>query len=157
MRLEAGEAVREGPLLGAVEERRSDSEPPMGRVDAGLVLEVREVALLPLPRVSDQLPLALGDPGVRLEGRLVERPPFAQLAGGEVEVLGLVEVRSIPRGRQRGDGLCVVKRRRSELERLQSGWPDSNRRLLAPKASTLTRLSYTPNLAVSVIRAPVTW
>ena len=26
----------------------------------------------------------------------------------------------------------------------QSGWPDSNRRLLRPKRSTLTRLSYTP-------------
>ena len=27
---------------------------------------------------------------------------------------------------------------------LESGWPDSNRRLSAPKADTLTRLSYTP-------------
>jgi hypothetical protein len=26
----------------------------------------------------------------------------------------------------------------------KSGWPDSNRRLLRPKRSTLTRLSYTP-------------
>src|SRR6266545_2611828 len=32
------------------------------------------------------------------------------------------------------------------VRRLQSGWPDSNRRLLRPKRSTLTRLSYTPSL-----------
>src|SRR5688572_33217807 len=38
-----------------------------------------------------------------------------------------------------------ASRKETVREALQSGWPDSNRRLLAPKASTLTRLSYTPD------------
>jgi hypothetical protein len=84
------------------------------------------------------------EPRVRFEGRLVETPPFAELGTAELEPVDLAEVGAVSLGDESRDGLGIIKRWAAYEEVRQSGWPDSNRRLLAPKASTLTRLSYTP-------------
>ena len=93
-------------------------------------------------------PVRDSDPGVRLQVLRIERPPLAKLLARERDRTALVEVGRVAGSDQRGDRGCVSQRRVAE-DRLvvQSGWPDSNRRLLAPKASTLTRLSYTPRMA----------
>jgi hypothetical protein len=116
-------------------------------VHAGLVLEVGEIALAARADVRDDVSVAHRNPGVVLEARLFDPPPLAQLLGGEGDRLRLPEVEAVAGVQERGDTVGVVQAQSTYEEVLQSGWPDSNRRLLAPKASTLTRLSYTPFVA----------
>jgi hypothetical protein len=115
-------------------------------VYARLVLQIREVTLWTHAGVRDDLRVAHCNPRVAFEARLVDSPPLAKLIAGEPDRVRLVEVEAVAGVQQRGDAVRVVERRGTYEKVLQSGWPDSNRRLLAPKASTLTRLSYTPFL-----------
>jgi hypothetical protein len=88
-----------------------------------------------------------GDQGVGLDPPRIPGPPASQLLAREADRVALVEVGAIARRNQRGDRRRVVERRIAKGEvPVQSGWPDSNRRLLRPKRSTLTRLSYTPKV-----------
>src|SRR6266545_2538515 len=89
-------------------------------------------------------------------------PPGPKLLAAEGDRPLFVEVGLVAGVDERGHRRRVVQRRRADDElvqrllwirlvrqaprRLRSGWPDSNRRLLRPKRSTLTRLSYTPSL-----------
>jgi hypothetical protein len=139
------------PGLRAVEQIRAQALPSDVRVHARLVLEVGEIALPAGADVRDDLSVAHRDPGVVLEARLVGAPPLAKLLGGEGDRLRLAEVEAVAGVQQRGDTVGVVQRRSTYEEVVQSGWPDSNRRLLRPKRSTLTRLSYTPFLGRSVV------
>jgi hypothetical protein len=84
------------------------------------------------------------EPRVAFEAGLVETPPFAELGGAELQPFDLAEVDAVSLGDESRDGVGIVERWAAYEKVCQSGWPDSNRRLLAPKASTLTRLSYTP-------------
>jgi hypothetical protein len=120
-------------------------------MDAGLVLDVRDLSLATDPSKADNLPVVDGDPGVSRQPLGPLGPPFAKLGSPELDGL-LVEIGAIALRDERGYGRRVVQRRGAESEVVQSGWPDSNRRLLRPKRSTLTRLSYTPNGAPSVVR-----
>jgi hypothetical protein len=150
--LQARKPACPGPVLGAVEEARADPEPARVRVNRRLVLDVREVALRLDAQVPDELAVPLCNPGAVLDGRVRELPPLAQQPAGQRRPSVLAEVEAVTRGEKRCNCMRIVERRRAYGELVQSGWPDSNRRLLAPKASTLTRLSYTPNLGVSVER-----
>jgi hypothetical protein len=84
------------------------------------------------------------EPGVGFETGLVETPPFAELGTAELQPFDLAEVDAVSLGDERRDGVRIVERWAAYEKVCQSGWPDSNRRLLRPKRSTLTRLSYTP-------------
>jgi hypothetical protein len=90
------------------------------------------------------LPVDVCEPRVGFETRLVEPPPFAELGRAELQPFDLAEVDTVSLGDQSRDRVGIVERWAAYEKVRQSGWPDSNRRLLAPKASTLTRLSYTP-------------
>lgn len=73
--------------------------------------------------------------------RYVTWPPAAlAICGESSETLLVVSLSDESR-----DGVGIVKRWAAYEKVRQSGWPDSNRRLLRPKRSTLTRLSYTPS------------
>jgi hypothetical protein len=134
------------PGFGQVEELRPEATPADIGVHARLVLQVGEIALATHALVRDDLFAANRDPCIVLETRLVETPPFAKLLAGEADRVRLAEVEAVPSIQQRGNAVGVVERRSTYEQVLQSGWPDSNRRLLRPKRSTLTRLSYTPFL-----------
>jgi hypothetical protein len=134
------------PALGEVEEAGADSPAARFRMDARLVLEVRETGLTAHPCVRDDATPVDADPGVGVETYFVETPPFAELGPGEADRVLLVEVEAVAGAQERRNVVGVVERGRAVGDLVQSGWPDSNRRLLAPKASTLTRLSYTPEL-----------
>jgi hypothetical protein len=134
------------PRLGQVEQPRAEALTADVWVHARLVLEVGEVALATRAGVGENLRPAQRDPSPVLEARLVDTPPLAELLAGEGDRIRLAEVEAVAGAQQCGDTVGVVERRSTYEEVVQSGWPDSNRRLLAPKASTLTRLSYTPFL-----------
>jgi hypothetical protein len=151
MRVEASQPALACPGLRAVEQLRAQSLPAGVGAHARLVLEVGQITLAAHPNVRDDLAVAYRDPRVVLEARFVDAPPLAKLLGSEGDRLRLAEVDAVSGVQQRGDTVGVVERRSTYEEILQSGWPDSNRRLLAPKASTLTRLSYTPFLGRSVV------
>jgi hypothetical protein len=85
-----------------------------------------------------------GDPGVRCETLGLTSPPAAKVRAGEADRAFLVEIGLVARLDELRDRRRVVERWWTDSELVQSGWPDSNRRLLRPKRSTLTRLSYTP-------------
>ena len=115
---------------------------------AGFVRDVGEVAALVVHAcIAHDLPVVEREEEVRLQPLRPESPPGAKLLAAEAERLRLVEVGPVPSPDQSRDYGGIVKRRRPVGDRIgQSGWPDSNRRLLRPKRSTLTRLSYTPSL-----------
>ena len=142
--VEAGEVAFACPGLGEVEEVPADPAPARVGMDGGLVLQVREVALAPSAHVGDQLSVDVCEPRVAFEAGLVETPPFAELGTAELQPFDLAEVDAVSLGDESCDGVGIVERWTAYEKVCQSGWPDSNRRLLAPKASTLTRLSYTP-------------
>jgi hypothetical protein len=134
------------PCLGEVEQLAADPPAACLRVDARFVLEVGEAGLAACSGIRDD-PIPLdGNPGVGVEERSVEAPPFAELAAGESDRIRLVEVEAVAGVEERRDIVGIVERGRAEGDLVQSGWPDSNRRLLRPKRSTLTRLSYTPQV-----------
>ena len=133
-----------GPGLGEVEEVPADPATARVGVDGRLVLQVRQVALAPGAHVGDELSVDVCEPRVGFEAGLVETPPFAELGTAELEPVDLAEVDAVSLGDESRDGIGIVERWAAYEKVRQSGWPDSNRRLLAPKASTLTRLSYTP-------------
>ena len=142
--VEAREVVFACPRLGEVEELPADPAPARVGVDRRLVRQVRQIALAPSAHVGDQLPVDVCEPRVGFEAGLVETPPFAELGTAELQPVVLAEVDAVSLGDESRDGVGIVERWAAYEEVCQSGWPDSNRRLLAPKASTLTRLSYTP-------------
>jgi hypothetical protein len=142
--VQALQAALARPRLGEIEQLRAETLPADIWMDARLVLEVGQVALAARAHVRYDLAVVHRDPRVVLETRLVDAPPLAQLLGGEPDRLRFAEVEAVAGVHQRGDPVGVVQRRNTYQEALQSGWPDSNRRLLRPKRSTLTRLSYTP-------------
>jgi hypothetical protein len=135
-----------GPGLGEVEQLAADPSAARLGMDARLVLEVGQGGLAAGACVSDDASACEREPRVGCQTSIVEAPPLAQLLAGEPDRVLLVEVEPVAGVEERGDLVGVVERRRAEGDLVQSGWPDSNRRLLAPKASTLTRLSYTPRL-----------
>ena len=120
-------------------------------MDARLVFEVGEIPLAAGTRIGNDPAIGIGDPCIGLQPGLVEAPPLPQLLAGEADRVLLVEVEAVTRVEERGDLVGVSERGRAEGDLVQSGWPDSNRRLLRPKRSTLTRLSYTPHFARSVV------
>jgi hypothetical protein len=142
--VKAREVVFTCPVLGEVEEMPPDPAPARVGVDGRLVLQVRQVALAPSAHVSDQLSVDVCEPCVGFEACLVQTPPFTELGPAELEPVDLAEVDAVSLGDESRDRVGVIERWAAYQEVCQSGWPDSNRRLLAPKASTLTRLSYTP-------------
>jgi hypothetical protein len=142
--VEAREVVFTCPGLGEIEEVPADPAPARVGVDGRLVLQVGQVALAPSARIGDELSVDVCEPCVVFEAGLVETPPFAELGSAELEPVDLAEVDAVSLGDERRDGVGIVEQWAAYEEVCQSGWPDSNRRLLAPKASTLTRLSYTP-------------
>ena len=150
--VKAREVVFTCPVLGEVEEMPADPAPARVGVDGRLVLQVRQVALAPSAHVGDQLPVDVCEPGVAFEVRLVETPPFAELGTAELQPFDLAEVDAVSLGDESRDGVGIVERWAAYEKVCQSGWPDSNRRLLAPKASTLTRLSYTPCCGIECSR-----
>ncbi len=133
-----------GPGLGEIEEVPADSAPTRVGVHRRLVLQVRQVALAPSAHVGDQLSVGVCEPRVGFEAGLVETPPFAKLGAAELQPFDLAEVDAVSLGDESRDRVGIVECWAAYEKVCQSGWPDSNRRLLAPKASTLTRLSYTP-------------
>jgi hypothetical protein len=142
--VKAREVLFTCPVLGEVEEMPADPAPARVGVDGRLVLQVRQVALAPSAHVSDQLSVDVCEPRVGFEACLVQTPPFTELGPAELEPVDLAKVDAVSLGDESRDGVGVIERWAAYEEVRQSGWPDSNRRLLAPKASTLTRLSYTP-------------
>ena len=120
-------------------------------MDCRLVLQVRQVALAPGAHVGDELSIAVREPRVGFEAGPVEAPPFAELGATERQAFDLAEVDAVSLSDESRDSVGIVERRGAYQYVSQSGWPDSNRRLLAPKASTLTRLSYTPRMRFSVV------
>ena len=142
--VKAREVVFTCPVLGEVEEMPADPAPARVGVDGRLVRQIRQVALAPSAHVRDQLSVDVCEPRVGFEACLVQTPPLTELAPAELEPVDLAEVDAVSLGDETRDGVGVVERWAAYQEVCQSGWPDSNRRLLAPKASTLTRLSYTP-------------
>jgi hypothetical protein len=90
------------------------------------------------------------EPRVGFEAGPVEAPPFAELGPAERETVDLAEVDPVSLIDESRDVFGVVERAAAYEKVSQSGWPDSNRRLLRPKRSTLTRLSYTPRMEISV-------
>jgi hypothetical protein len=142
--VEAGEVAFTCPGLGEVEEVPADPAPARVGVDGRFVLQVRQVALAPSAHVGDQLPVDVCEPGVAFEVRLVETPPFAELRTAELQPFDLAEVDAVPLADESRDSVGIVEGWAAYEKVGQSGWPDSNRRLLRPKRSTLTRLSYTP-------------
>ena len=142
--MKAREVVFTCPVLGEVEEMPADPAPARVGVDGRLVLQVRQVALAPSAHVRDQLSVDVCEPRVGFEACLVQTPPFAELGTAELEPVDLAEVDAVSLGDESRDGVGIIERWAAYEEVRQSGWPDSNRRLLRPKRSTLTRLSYTP-------------
>ena len=142
--VEAREVAFACPGLGEVEEVPADSAPARVGVDGRLVLQVRQVALAPRAHVGDELPVDVCEPRVGFEAGLVETPPFAELGTAELQPFDLAEVDAVSLGDESRDGVGIVERWAAYEKVCQSGWPDSNRRLLASQSSTLTRLSYTP-------------
>ena len=115
-------------------------------MNAGLVRDVPNFPVTASMRVADNLAVDDRDPSVRLEALGMRSPPGPQLFAAEPYRAFLVEIRPVARRDQGSDRRRVVQRRGAKDELVQSGWPDSNRRLPAPKAGTLTRLSYTPRV-----------
>jgi hypothetical protein len=148
MRVQALELPLLCPRLGALDEARPDSPSAEVGVDTRLVLHVREVGSFAIhPGEPNCLAFYDGEPGIRLELFRLASPPLPQLCAAEADRAPLVEVGPIARLDEIRDRRRIVQGRRTEGQHLvQSGWPDSNRRLLRPKRSTLTRLSYTPSL-----------
>jgi hypothetical protein len=133
------------PVLGEIEQVPADPATACVGVDGRLVLQVRQVALTPGAHVGHQLSVDLREPRVGFEAGLVESPPFAELGAAELQPFDLAEVDAVSLGDESRDGVGIVERWTAYEKVRQSGWPDSNRRLLRPKRSTLTRLSYTPS------------
>jgi hypothetical protein len=144
MRVQTGEVTVPGPGLGELEQVRPDPAAARFRMDARLVLEVGEIPLASGSRVRDDSTALVRDPRIGLQTGLVETPPLPQLLAGEADWVALVEVEAVARVQKSRNLVGIVERGRAEGDLVQSGWPDSNRRLLRPKRSTLTRLSYTP-------------
>ena len=145
--VETREVVLTGPGFREIEEVPADSAPACRRMDRRLVLQVRQVALAAGAYVRDELSVDVCEPRVGLEAGLVEAPPFAELGTAELQPVDLAEVDAVSLGDESRDGLGIVEGGAAYEKVSQSGWPDSNRRLLRPKRSTLTRLSYTPRMA----------
>jgi hypothetical protein len=118
---------------------------------AGLIFDVCDLSFSIDTDEADHLVAVEGDPCVRRQSLGPLGPPVPQLEAAELDLV-LAEVGAVALSDQRGDGRSVVQSRTAEDDVVQSGWADSNRRLPAPKAGTLTRLSYTPNSAASVVR-----
>jgi hypothetical protein len=142
--VETREVVLTSPGLGEIEEVPADSAPAGLRMDSGLVLQVRQVALAAGAHIRDELSVDVCEPRVGFEAGPVEAPPFAELGPAERETVDLAEVDAVSLIDESRDVVGVVERAAAYEKVSQSGWPDSNRRLLRPKRSTLTRLSYTP-------------
>jgi hypothetical protein len=144
--VETREVVLTSPGLGEIEEVPADSAPAGLRMDSRLVLQVRQVALAAGAHVRDELSVDVCQPRVGFEAGPVEAPPFAELGPAERETVDLAEVDAVSLIDESRDVVGVVERAAAYEKVSQSGWPDSNRRLLRPKRSTLTRLSYTPQV-----------
>src|SRR5437870_6417231 len=140
------------PGLGEVHEARADPEPAEVGMDAGFVLNVRRAASLGVgARVSHNLPVDEGEQEVGFQPLRPAGPPPPELFAAEAHRRALLEIRAVAGTDERGDSRRVVQGRWAKSYVRQSGWPDSNRRLLRPKRSTLTRLSYTPQVPPSVV------
>jgi hypothetical protein len=95
VRMEPRELALARPAFGEVEQVRADAQAASLRMDAGLVFQVGEIALVARPGVRDDPVVAKRNPGVGLQPRLVERPPLAQLVAGEADRVLLVEVETV--------------------------------------------------------------
>ena len=116
-------------------------------MDTGLVGDVRDLTVAFRVGPADDLRAGEDDPDVGFEVPRVLRPKVSKQLWSEADRALLVEIGGVACLDERSDGRRVVQACCADDELVQSGWPDSNRRLLAPKASTLTRLSYTPQVA----------
>lgn len=135
-----------GPGLGELDELGADSATSEIGMNTGLVRDVEDVPFLVGLEVPHHLPVDESDPEVLRDQLRPLAPPFGDPVAPDLDRALLREVGFVARRDESGYARCVVQRRWADRQCVQSGWPDSNRRLPAPKAGTLTRLSYTPQM-----------
>src|SRR5207247_34660 len=127
------------PGFGPGDQLRADPAAAKLRMHAGLVGDVRNLAVADRLAVAHNRSVADRKPDVGLETIEPLGPPLPQppAHGLTFEWLVLPEVGPVARRDERGDRGRVVQCRWAKRYVCQSGWPDSHRRLMRPNPGTL--------------------